>query len=258
MPPVPDRPSTQRQNRSVSKAAALLRAAGRNADGETVSGLARAAGLPRATALRMIEALVDERLLSRLGDDRIVVGAGLHAIARATSMDEVILDAARGPLEALTTRTGETITLTVAHADGSVEIIRQLDGPYMLGLANWVGRPFALHASSSGKLALAFADPTGGTRSGLVLERLAARTITDAAALDRELATIRVQGWAEIEDELEDGLAAVSVGFSLDGVLIGSVNVSGPTTRLGAAARRALVPALRQACAGIESRLGRR
>ena len=255
---MPDRPSTQRQNQSVSKAAALLRAAARSADGETVSSLARAAGLPRATALRMVEALVEERLLSRLGDDRIVIGPGLHALARATSVDEIVLDAAREPLDALAARTDETITLTVAHADGTVEIIRQIDGPYMLGLSNWVGRPFALHASSSGKLALAFGDPTGRARSLLVLDRLATRTITDPADLDRALATVRERGWAEIEDELEEGLAAVSVGFSLDGVLVGSVNVSGPTARLDASARRALVPPLRDACIAIERRLGSR
>ncbi len=254
-----DAPSAQRQNQSVRKAAAILRAAAANPAGDTVTSLARAAGLPRATALRMVEALIDERLLARVADDRILIGPGVHALARSTGIEALVQDAAREPLERLAELTDETITLTVALPDGSLEIVQQLDGPHMLGLLNWVGRPFALHASSSGKLALAFA---GETRVEAFLQsplpRLAKHTITDTDAFRAELATIRAQGWSEIEDELEQALAAVSVGFALDGTLIGSVNVSGPTARLDAAARRALVPLLRTCCERIEANLGAR
>jgi IclR family transcriptional regulator, acetate operon repressor len=41
-------------NQSVRKAVMLLRATAASADGTSVSALARAAGLPRATALRLI------------------------------------------------------------------------------------------------------------------------------------------------------------------------------------------------------------
>ena len=57
-------PANQR-NASVGKAAALLRVAAAHPDGLSVSALARAAGLPRATALRMVDALEAEGLLAR-------------------------------------------------------------------------------------------------------------------------------------------------------------------------------------------------
>ena len=245
----------QRRNQSVQKAAAVLRAAAEARDEVTVSELARRAGLPRATALRMVEALVAERFLRRLPDDRVALGSGLLAIARAADPDAVLLDAAEGPLARLAEVVPETITLTVSRPDGSLWIIRQLDGPHMLGLTNWVGRPFPVHASSSGKLALALGGPAVRGRLPPTLERSARRTITDPSELEAELARVRERGYAEIVDELEDGLAAVSVPVILDGELVASLNVSGPTARFDDAARARALPALREAAAVVERRL---
>jgi len=250
---------TQRQNQSVHKAAALLRAAAQTGTGATVSALARAAHLPRATALRMIESLIDEHFLTRLPDDRIVVGPGLATIARATNMAELLLDAARLPMERLARRTTEAVTLTISRPDGSLAVVRQLDGPHMLGLVNWVGRPVPLHASSAGKLALAFgpADQVAALlRTGL--PRLASRTIVDPADFRAELARIRSQGWSQIDDELEDGLAAISAGVWFAGGFTGSISVSGPSSRFGAATRAALLPALIRARRATERNLGGR
>src|SRR5207248_8348364 len=131
----------QRRNQSVQKAAALLRAAAGAPEGVTVSELARRAGLPRATALRMVEALLAERFLRRLPDDRVALGAGLLGIARAADPGALLLEAAEAPLTALVASVSETITLTVSRPDGSLEIDRQLDGPHMLGPTYWVRRP---------------------------------------------------------------------------------------------------------------------
>ncbi len=249
--------TTQRENQSVRKAAALLRAAADNGAGSTVSALARAADLPRATALRMIESLVAERLLARLPDDRIVIGPGLHNLTRTTTLTELLLDCARTPMEELAERVRESVTLTVALPDGSLSLVRQIDGPHMLGMTNWVGRPFALHTSSAGKLALAFADPTRvATFLRAPLAKVASRTITDPDAFRAELARIREAGWSQIEDEIEDGIAAISCGVFFDGTLVASLNITGPTTRLTERARSAALPALRRACAAVEGNLG--
>jgi DNA-binding IclR family transcriptional regulator len=248
--------AAQRENQSVRKAAALLRAAAANGTGATVSALARAADLPRATALRMIESLVAERLLARLPDDRVVIGPGLHALARTTDLTELVLDAARGPMETLSEKVRESVTLTVSLPDGSLSLVRQLDGPHMLGMTNWVGRPFALHTSSSGKLALAFADPARVEAFlRTPLEKVASRTITDPDAFRAELARVRAAGWSQIEDEIEDGLAAISCGVLVDGALVASINVTGPTSRFTARARKAALPALRAACRDTERML---
>jgi DNA-binding IclR family transcriptional regulator len=247
----------QRRNQSVQKAAAVLRAAAESREDVTVSELARRAGLPRATALRMVEALVAERFLRKLPDDRVALGAGLLAIARAADPDVILLDAAESALTAVAETVGETITLTVSRPDGSLVIVRQLDGPHMLGLTNWVGRPFPVHASSSGKLALALGGPSVESRLPAQLERHARRTITDRSVLAAELARIREQRFAEIVDELEDGLAAISVPIMAEGHLLASINASGPTARFDGAARAVALPVLREGAAEVERGLSR-
>lgn len=249
-------PRASRENLSVRKAGALLRAAAAGRSGVSVSALARAAQLPRATALRIIESLVAERLLARLPDDRIVIGAGLIQLARMADLTDLLIDASRDVLETLMVQVHETVTLTVVLPDGTPSVVRQVDGPYLLGLTSWVSRPLPLHASSSGKLVLAHAGPE---RVAAILrkplEPLASRTITDLDELRAELTRIREQGWSSIEDELEDGVSSVSMAIVVDDVLLGTVNISGPATRFDARARRASLPALRAACITIVGRL---
>ena len=55
-------------SQSVRKAITLLRATAAHGDGASVSALARTAGLPRATALRLIQTMEGERLLQRVPD----------------------------------------------------------------------------------------------------------------------------------------------------------------------------------------------
>jgi DNA-binding IclR family transcriptional regulator len=47
--------------------------------------------------------------------------------------------------------------------------------------------------------------------AGEELPKLAARTITNRQDLRAELDRVRSQGWAQIDDELEDGLFAMAV-----------------------------------------------
>jgi DNA-binding IclR family transcriptional regulator len=260
-PPRPDQivpaGSVHRQNHSVHKAAALLRAAARNGSGSTVSALARAAELPRATALRTIESLISEHFLARLPDGRVVIGSGLDTIARNTSLAEPLLDSARLPMDQLAGRTEESVILTVNLPDGALSVVRQVDGPHLLGLTSCVGRRLALHAYGSGKLALAF----GSTDRVEALLRtrlppLAARTLTQPDALRSELDQIRAAGWAQDEDEGEDGLASVAVGVAFPDVLVGCLSVSGPTTRFGEQARMAVLPALTRAGRAVAHNLG--
>ena len=178
--------SAQRENRSVHKAMAILRSVAAQ-PGTSVTAVARSANMPRATAGRMIEALVAEGMLeSRGGRDGVRLGPELARLGRLADPDALPSEMAREPMERVADALRESVTLTVNRRDGTIEIVRQVDGPRMLGLANWVGRPFAFHASSSGKLAMAYWD--GGRLEAFLahpLERLGERTIVSAAALRR-------------------------------------------------------------------------
>jgi DNA-binding IclR family transcriptional regulator len=247
-------------NQSVQKAMTLLRATATHPDGASVTALARAAGLPRATALRLIQTMEREGLLLRVPEaDRVLLGPELIRLAREVDIGTVLRELAGARLGELSEALRETVTLSVAAPDGGLDLVHQVDGPQHLVPRSWLGRRFPLHASSSGKVLLS-------TYDGQRLERflreplaeLTPSTITKPRALRRELKQVREQGYAATVDEMEQGLAGVSVGiFSETGALLGVINVSGLSQRLDEAGRRLAVEHTRRVVDDLEAALQR-
>ena len=201
-------------NQSVRKAITLLRATAddRNAN---VSSLARTAGLPRATALRMIQTLEQEGFLLRIpGDDRVLLGPELLRLARNTD-EQLLLREVSGPIISdLVATLRETVTLSVVAPDAGLDVVHQVDAPAQLRPQSWVGQRFPLHASASGKVLLATYDDDRLERFlDEPLARFTPSTITTAEALRAELGHVREQRYAVCRDEEEEGLSGIATGI---------------------------------------------
>jgi DNA-binding IclR family transcriptional regulator len=248
-------------NRSVQKAITLLRATADSTDGASVSALARAAGLPRATALRLIQTMEREGMLLRVPEaDRVLLGPELLRLARRVDTATLLQEVARGRLGELTDAVRETVSLSVVAPDGGLDVVDQVAGPHHLVPRSWLGQRFPLHASSSGKLLLSTYDEQRLARFLRdPLPAVTPHTITAKRALRRELDEIRAQGHAATVDELEEGLAGVSVGiFGEAGVLVGAINVSGLSQRFDGPARRRAVERVRDVADDVEAALRQR
>jgi DNA-binding IclR family transcriptional regulator len=249
-----------KRNQSVGKAIALLRAAAaRGHGGASVSALARDAGLPRATALRLIQTLEDEGFLLRIPEsDRVVLGPDLGRLARHVDAGAMLIDLARRPLERLGAAVRETVTLSVLAPDGGLDVVHQVDGPHLLKPGTWIGRRFPLHASSSGKVLLStYEEWRLEAFLSTPLERLTSATITEPFVLRAELGRVRERGYATIVDELEEGLASVSIGvFDPAQRLVGVVNVTGLSLRFTQSGERKIVSDLRATVAELEAAFG--
>ena len=246
-------------NQSVRKAITLLRATAedRNAN---VSSLARAAGLPRATALRMIQTLEQEGFLLRNpGDDRVLLGPELLRLARNTDEQLLLREVARPIVADLVASVRETVTLSVVAPDGDLDCVDQVDAPHQLRPRSWLGQRFPLHASAGGKVLLASYDQERLERFlREPLARFTPSTITTAEALRSETERIRELRYAFVIDELEEGLCSVGTGIhGQAGELLGVLAVAGPTQRLDPRRGRDAVDHLLRAADQIESVLRR-
>ena len=247
------------RTKSLERAVVLLRAVAEEPGGRSASALARATGLPRSTVTRTLRTLADRGFAAesgggwRLGDE-------LVRMARAADPHRAIVEAARAPLARLRDDVEESALLAVPRGRTGMEILLQLDPERHIGVTRWVGAGVALHASAAGKLILAELGEAE-LDEWLRTERPLAfteRTVVDRKALRDELVRVRRRQWAELADELEEGLASISVPVRVEGAsLVGAVGLSGPTFRLGKARRRELVPRVQAAAAEIELALSR-
>ena len=245
-------------NQSIQKAITLLRATAASNGGASVSALARSAGLPRATALRLIQTLEQDGFLLRIpGSDRVLLGPELVRLARQVDMGTLLREVAHRRLGELSQAVRETVTLSVVASDGGLDVVDQVAGPQHLVPRSWLGQRFPSHASSSGKILLSTYDEERLER--FLRDRLPAltpHTITGRRALRQELDQVRARGYATTVDELEEGLAGISVGvFGESGALVGAVNVSGLSQRLDEAARRRAADHVTDVVDGIEAAL---
>lgn len=244
------------RTQSLTRAIRLLHAVAGRPAGSSATELARVTSLPRSTVARTLRTLADSGLVEEAGGSGgWVLGYELVRLARAADPHRRLVEVAHPELSRLRDATGESALLAVPRGRPGMEILLQLDAGRHVGVANWVGADVPLHASSAGKLVLAQLgehelDAWLGTRP---LASFTERTITDARALRAELARVRRQGWAELVDELEKGLASISVPVhSPRGVLVGIVGISGPTFRLTKIRRRDLLPTVHATAAAIE------
>jgi IclR family acetate operon transcriptional repressor len=191
--------------------------------------LAHSHELAKSTTSRLLGALERQGLIQRDRTGAYLPGNILTRFARARDRELDLTTRMRPILEVLAKKTGETANLAIV-GNGSVELIDQVDGRYLLGATNWVGTRVPYHCSALGKVFLAYGVakiPSGR------LERLASQSITTRTRLLAELETVRRQGFAIIKDELEEGLVAVAAPVrEHDDSVSGAISISGPSARL--------------------------
>jgi DNA-binding IclR family transcriptional regulator len=228
---------------AVDRAAQLLIQVARHRDPVSFTELITASGLAKSTTSRLLTALERNGLVRRDLAGRFSPGEVFVSYAWRGGAEADLVSVAQPVLAQLGEETGETINLGVARDGGLVEQIAQVDSKYLIGGTNWVGLTVPLHCAALGKVLLAFGAaelPKGR------LEQRAPRTLTSRTLLAEDLAAVRERGYAVTIEELEPGLVAVAAPVFADGgIVIGALSVSGPASRLTAAA----IPLAARSCA---------
>jgi DNA-binding IclR family transcriptional regulator len=218
---------------SVDRALAMLALlADRGSAG--VTDLGAELGVHKSTASRLLATLEAHGLVEQLGERGTYrLGFGLVRLAGASTAQLDLTRLGHEACERLAAELDETVNVAVLDGDSAVNI-SQVQGSASVGVLNWVGRRTPLHATSSGKVLLAFGPAAGRpVLPPAPLERYTPATITDVTELGRVLDEVREQGWAATEGELELGLNAVAAPVcARDGGLVAALSVSGPSYRL--------------------------
>jgi IclR family transcriptional regulator, pca regulon regulatory protein len=242
---------------SLRRGLAVIRAFDAHHPELTLSEVARSCELTRAAARRFLLTLVDLGYVR--SDGRLfsltprVLELG-YAFLSSLSLPEV----AEPHLERLVAEVHESSSLSVLDGDNIVYVARVPTSRIMTVAIN-VGTRFPAYATSMGRVLLA-SLPDHELRPYLDrvrLDRLTAHTVPTPAALRSELDRIRTEGYAIVDQELEEGLRAVAAPIrDRTGRVVGAVNISVQASRASVdAMRRNLLPPLLAATARIDADL---
>ena len=199
-----------------------------------VTELGRRLDVHKATASRLVSTLAERGLVERDPvTEKYRLGFGLIRLAGAAMAGLDLVRASHPILEELAERTRETVNLGVLSGD-AVVYVDQVSGTRAIVSVSWVGRRTPLHCTSNGKVLLAHLSPAERDRLlARPLERATPATIVDANALISQLQEIKVRGYAQTLEELEEGLNAVAAPVrQADGEVVSALSVSGPAFRM--------------------------
>ncbi len=135
-----------------------------------------------------------------------------------------------GLLNDLWKKLGETVYLAVPYQK-SVMYTQHLEGTGDVRVGGVIGGMYDLYCTAPGKVCLAFAD-TAFQKEYLRkhLKKRTEQTIVTAAALRKELETIRANGFALDDEEFSKGiLCAAAPVFDYTGRILGAIGCSVPT-----------------------------
>lgn len=241
-------------NQSVARGLEIIETFGADASHQTVSEVAAKTGLTRATARRFLLTLVELGYM-------VTDGRTFSLSARVLGLGYSFLSSLGFPnvalphLEQLVAEVDESSEASILDGEDVIYVAR-VPGPKMMTTAVTVGSRSPAHATSMGRVLLAGLSDVELDRylAAARLERYLPQTITDPAELRARALQARADGFAIINQELEEGLIAVAVPIhDRHRQVIAAVNLS---THLGRhspeSVRDVLLPPLQQAAAQIE------
>ena len=180
----------------------------------TLSEISDAAGLPRSSTHRLIGELEHEGLLERLPDRTYRLGVRLWEFASRTPGAVGLREIARPWLGAVHERVRQHTQLGVLRGH-DVLFIERMSTPDAVVNATLIGGRIPLHASSSGLVLLAHADPALIDEVGSgELRSYTEHTIRTPAQLRAVLQRIRDDGYAVAEEYIRPESRGIAVPVS--------------------------------------------
>ncbi|MER6738862.1 IclR family transcriptional regulator [Streptomyces puniciscabiei] len=245
---------------SIERAAAILRLLAGGPRRLGLGEVAASLGLAKGTAHGILRTLQHVDFVEQdAATGKYQLGAALLHLGTSYLDVNELRSRSLNWADALAARSGEAVRLGTP-LEGSVLVVHHVFRPDDTFQTLDVGSLLPLHASSLGKVLLAFGTASVEPVQGQGLEAYTRHTLVDPERLARALAEVRELGWAAEIQEMsmgEAGIAAPIRGHG--GLVVGAIGLSGPIERICDSQghpRPSLVTLLREAARAISRDLG--
>jgi len=157
-------------------------------------------------------------------------------LGRAVDRPDELRAAARPCLEEMAQQTGETVELAI-HDGTEIVVLDTIESRQRVAVRGWVGKHLPAYCTAQGKVLLAYLLPTEQAHllDEIKLEALGPHTITDKAALEKELRRTAKRGYGLNNNEMNIGIQAIAAPIhSHAGHVVAALGIAMPIGRMTA------------------------
>ncbi|MER5666266.1 IclR family transcriptional regulator [Streptomyces mirabilis] len=245
---------------SIERAAAILRLLAGGPRRLGLGEVAASLGLAKGTAHGILRTLQHVDFVEQdASTGKYQLGAALLHLGTSYLDINELRSRSINWADALAARSGEAVRLGTPF-EGQVLVIHHVFRPDDTLQTLDVGSLLPLHASSLGKVLLAYGTASLESASEAGLEAYTRHTLVAPEKLTRALAEVREVGWAAEIQEMSMGEAAIASPIrGHGGLVVGAVGLSGPVERIcdsHGRPRPNLITLLREAARAISRDLG--
>ncbi|MDZ4800102.1 MAG: IclR family transcriptional regulator [Bryobacteraceae bacterium] len=242
----------------LHKSLDVLEALRSRPEGIGLAEVASAAGLPRATAYRILATLEARGYAGRKNAGAYVLAKKLFDQPGEDAIEQLLLKIAPTAMEQLVQNCRETVNLGRLDG-GEVLVVHTVESPQSVRMTSKAGNRRYLHTTALGKVLLSGMTDAEIRRLLRVkgLARLTAGSLTDEAAVLAEIGRVRRRGYSVDNQENElDGRCIGAAIRDREGRVIAGLSISVPAFRIDLTRLRALSGPLRESCEAISRSLG--
>jgi DNA-binding IclR family transcriptional regulator len=244
----------------VQRALRLLR---HIADGDPVVTPTRTAkelNINRTTLMRLLTTLEAERMIERRHEGSgYRLGIGMATLMARALFSADIVQVADPILMRLVAQLGLSSHLGIIEGHDVIYVLRRVPNLHLVSNVH-IGSRLPAHASNIGRIVLAHLprERVIELYSGVTLDPVTEKTVTNLASLLRQIDRDREIGLAWSDSNFEAGISSVAAPiFDHTGRVAGGINVSGASAAFDGTTRRTEISAaIAQAAQEISRRLG--
>ena len=254
-------PGVESGHRAANRVVDILEVLAKSPDGLALRDVSARLLAPKSSLLPLLRALTARGFLAQGRAGAYRLGPAALDLGAAEPAPRELTDVARPAVVDLMRRTGETVFLGTLTGDRtSVVYVDKVESDHVIRYAGGVGDRRPLHATSSGKVILAFlpAEERDAILKSLTLPRHTDRTVTSLPALRASLEEIRRTGVCVTVDEILPGASGIAAPvFARGGRVAGACAIGGPTERVRPRLK-ALAAEVKATAGALSVRLGYR
>jgi IclR family pca regulon transcriptional regulator len=260
---IPDKPKTgalvqdKEFMATLAKGLTVLGSFDKQRPAMTLSEAARATGLSRATARRILRTLTELGYVAQNGRE-FSLSSGILKLGFAYLATQNWIEQATPLMRALSEEFHESCSAAILE-DTEIVYVARFPARRIMSVTLAVGTRLPAFHTSLGRIQLGFLDEGELWRRlmSLRVEAYTPSTITDVQALFQRVQDDHAQGFSIVDEELERGLRSIAVPvLHRNGQAIAALNVSTHSTRTTRnELRERFLPSLRTATAQVSASL---